>query len=382
MKILHLVPLIGANAEYGGPARGTIRQAIALTDRSHSVTVLSLWKGLKPEGPANAGVELVTFPAHQLPILPGFGGLVSIAALNWLRHNVRNFDVVHIHGGREVWILNACRIILKAGVPFVIQTHGMLNPRKTKTVQSYDSVMTQRAYAPADAALYLTNYEERQLNKWNWMPRTELVLNGVDDPAMQLPVGIGDGRLRVVTTARIHPRKHMPDLVAAVSKLLQQNIQISLDIYGPDEGDVVNVEAAISRNGVQDSVRYCGPLAYGEVRSALSRYNAYVLPSRHEPFPNSLLEALATGLPSICTEECGIAPYLEANHAGIVVQHGADGIAQGLKRLAEEPNLRHELGQNALDLCNSTFSMSAVAERLEEIYLQSSRSDRNQGARL
>ena len=46
------------------------------------------------------------------------------------------------------------------------------------------------------------------------------------------------------------------------------------------------------------------------------------LPSRHEPFPNSLLEALASGLASICTEECGLAPYIVEGKACLVVEHG------------------------------------------------------------
>ena len=64
MRILHIVPLIGTNAEYGGPARGTMRQADALTENGHTVSVLSLWRGAKPTPEASSRVELVTFAAR------------------------------------------------------------------------------------------------------------------------------------------------------------------------------------------------------------------------------------------------------------------------------------------------------------------------------
>lgn len=368
MRILHIVPLIGTNAEYGGPARGTMRQADALTENGHTVSVLSLWRGAKPTPEASSRVELVTFAARSVPGLPGFGGLFSFKALRWLRANATKFEIVHIHGGRELWVLLASIILRNLKISYVVQTHGMLNRRDNRKIVWYDRFLTKPAYSHASALLYLTNFEQRRLKEFDWMPKTELLLNGVDAPDIIVPPAIENSELRVVTTARIHPRKHIPDLVDAIAILLDKGVDVSLDIYGPDEGDVDRILKKIEERNLGNAIKYRGALSYTEIRNVLREYNTYVLPSRHEPFPNSLLEALASGLASICTEECGLAPYIVEGKAGLVVEHGPKGISESLLRLSAEPRLRRQLGEAALTLCDSTFSMIAVRERIEEIY--------------
>ena len=186
------------------------------------------------------------------------------------------FEIVHIHGGRELWVLLASIILRNLKISYVVQTHGMLNRRDNRKIVWYDRFLTKPAYSHASALLYLTNFEQRRLKEFDWMPKTELLLNGVDAPDIIVPPAIENSELRVVTTARIHPRKHIPDLVDAIAILLDKGVDVSLDIYGPDEGDVDRILKKIEERNLGNAIKYRGALSYTEIRNVLREYNTYV----------------------------------------------------------------------------------------------------------
>ena len=365
--MLHVVPLMSTRAEYGGPAKGTLRQADRLARAGHDVAVVTLWRGAVPAAKTENGARVIAFPARHIPFSHQFGGLFSVAPLLWLARSRRTFDVLHVHAGRELWVLLFMLFARLLRLPFVVQTHGMLNPRGGFGHRLFDTLLTAPAYRKAATAFYLTNYERRSLERLRWFRRLDLLVNGVDAIADQLPPETLSPEMHVITTARLHPRKHIPDLVDAVARVAGMGVPIDLRIYGPDEGDLDQVRARIAANEAESYVSYGGPIDYSRVGDELLLSNVYVLPSRAEPFPNSLLEALCRGLASVCTTECGLAPYISKYEAGIVVEPGVDGITKALLELVD-PAVRELLGERALQMCEAEFSMNRVLEMLAAGY--------------
>jgi glycosyltransferase involved in cell wall biosynthesis len=368
VRLLHVVPLLGSNAEYGGPARGTLRQAKFTAERGHDVEVVTLWSGSRPTSNSE-DVPLHAFAAHRLPWFPGFSGLVSAGALFWLVRNHRRFDLIHFHAGREVWTLVAMLFARLLGVPYVLQTHGMLSPRSGAVARFYDACLTAPAVRGASTGMYLTNRERRELLETGWFREVDLVLNGVDNISPVVANRIDDAEVRIVTTARLHARKSIPDLVNAVANVHDGGYEVSLAILGPDEGDLPNIQKAVAIRSAESYINIVGGVPYAEVLQWLRGANAYVLPSRAEPFPNGLLEGLAAGLACVCTDECGIAPYIRESGGGVVSQAGAGPLSDAIVLLANRPQ-RRLFAEQGLKLCQEKFSIDSVVDSLLRIYLR------------
>jgi glycosyltransferase involved in cell wall biosynthesis len=363
MKILHIVPLVDDDASYGGPVRNTFRQSEAQVQAGHRVHVLSLWRGRGKRPTAKWGIPLVTFGYTKLP-LHKLASLWSLSAVLWVYLRGPRYEVVHLHAGRDLWVL-ACALVLRLqNVPYVWQTHGMLSPRQQLLMRVYDRLLTRPAVAGASSFMYLTPYERRDLEAFSSLRRAVLIVNGVDAPAECPPEGMDEGGLKVVFASRLHERKRAVDLVDAAAQLLSEGYDLRVDIYGPDEGALPALLERIAEANVQGRVRYAGALPYEAVRATLADYNTFVLPSVNEPFPNALLESLATGLASVCTTSCGLAPYVSDAEAGLVVEPGAEGVARALRTLSDDPALRAHFGRRGLELARAEFSMDGIARKM------------------
>lgn len=98
----------------------------------------------------------------------------------------------------------------------------------------------------------------------------------------------------------------------------------------------------------------------------LRRAHVYVLPSVDEPFPMSVLEAMAVGTPVVVTDSNGLARDVERAGAGRVVT-GPEGVAAAVLDLLE-PSVRRTASAAARKLTAETFSMDAVLGTLVDFY--------------
>ncbi len=367
--IVHIVPLIGEKSEYGGPARGTLKQAAAQRERGEQVRVLSLTNAVEgSSGQSRWNNEYTQlYPSRRVPFIPGFAGLIAFSPFRWIWNNRAHIGIVHLHCGREVWPLMAALVLRFLGIDYIFQTHGMLSPRNSLATRVYDQMLTRWSVGGASAVLFLTNYEHAELSSWSWMPPLKQVVNGVDEIASSGPPSIDTPRMKVITTCRLHPRKRVESLIEAILRVQKDGVDAELTIFGPDEGSLTRCRELIAE--APALVRYGGALEYGQVTRELTRHNVYVLPSVNEPFPNSLLEGLAAGLICITTNSCGLAPYISEARAGIVCEPGADSIATALISVSELSAIeRRRMSMRAIELCKNKFSMPAIVDTLDCVY--------------
>jgi glycosyltransferase involved in cell wall biosynthesis len=85
---------------------------------------------------------------------------------------------------------------------------------------------------------------------------------------------------------------------------------------------------------------------------------------------NALLEAMACGLPCVVSRSVGGARELLGGGRGILAADGDPAAwAEAIRRLADEPALRHTLGEAAADFVARTLSLEAAADRLVRTYV-------------
>jgi glycosyltransferase involved in cell wall biosynthesis len=151
---------------------------------------------------------------------------------------------------------------------------------------------------------------------------------------------------RLLCVARISWEKGMFFLIEAVHLLRQQGHVIELAFAG-DGPDRSALEARVEQLGLREQVQFLGHKTETQVREELARSDAFVLPSFVEGVPVSAMEAMAIGVPVICTNVGGVSELVEDGVTGLLVRPSdPDSIAKAVLRLKHDPHLAQTLAGN------------------------------------
>ncbi|WP_052129065.1 glycosyltransferase [Clavibacter michiganensis] len=364
LRIAHVLPYVSADGAFGGPVAVAIEQCRELARQGHRVALLAGWDGdvdLRVEG-----VDVRLFRARPIPGL-GFSGLLSPALARALRQHAREFDVIHIHLGRHLIALSAADICRRAGVPYVLQTHGMVIEDPRPRARLLDAACVRRLLGDARAVLALTEAESDALSAVSRGGATVVrVRNGVssgtitrDQDPSRLP--------EVLFLARLHPRKRVLAFAETAALLHERGVAARFAVVGPDEGDRQALLDFIDRRpGIPLS--YEGSIAPGRSAVRLATADVYVLPSVREVFPMTVLESMSVGTPVVLTQDCGISAELRDAAAALVTDGTPAGMADAVAEILESKTLRESLLAGMRKSLAEDFGIAAVATTLIDIY--------------
>src|SRR5207247_4214748 len=128
---------------------------------------------------------------------------------------------------------------------------------------------------------------------------------------------------------------------------------------GTAEDTELALRELVARLGLEAVVSFCG--VQRDPRPFLWAADVLVLPSLREGMPNSLLEAMACGLPCVAPASAGGEELLEAETGIVPRSNEPSELAAALGRLATDPRLREELGRAAHERVQQ-YDAGAVAE--------------------
>ena len=178
--------------------------------------------------------------------------------------------------------------------------------------------------------------------------------------------------------SRIDPQKGQHLLVEAVGELAARDSRVKLLLAGPvtDPGYGEELRATVERLGLSDRVRMLGAVEAESERHAglLAALDAFVLPSRHEPFGIVVLEAWAAGRPVIVSEVGGLQRLVDAGEDGLFFESGnAGALAEQMALLMDDDGLPTRLGRAGRQKVLREFTWTRVAADLEAIYREAER---------
>ncbi|MGD8281590.1 MAG: glycosyltransferase, partial [Gemmatimonadota bacterium] len=170
----------------------------------------------------------------------------------------------------------------------------------------------------------------------------------------------GDAVLLGVTSQLEESKGHAL-LLDALHRLGHQEIHLAIVGEGSHREFLVRRAEALGLGG---RVHFLG---FSRALPDLLRcLDGFVLPSLSEGFPNTLVEAMATGLPCVATRVCGIPEIIEHGRTGLLVEAGdGEGLAAALKNLVADPTLRASLGSQARQRVEAAFGLEAATDRFE-----------------
>lgn len=365
MKILQILSYVDQDASYGGPLSVAVRQCEGLAELGHEVTLLAGWDGSAKLALSGAQVKLHrAYKSQRL----GFGSVTSPSLVVAASRRAKASDVVHVHLGRDLAALPA-GLAASRFAPTILQTHGMINRPNDRAQSLIDWAMTDRLFDRAASVLTLTPTEEQELGRviGRTLPIQRLE-NFAPTVAWRASFDTGTLAPEVVFVARLHERKRPLDFVRMAATLHRRGATARFSLIGPDEGQRHLVDGEIRRLGMEGIVRATGPIDASMVPQRLSEAQVFVLPSVNEPYPVTVLEALAVGLPSVITTETGISHALRDAGAARVVAPDPEALAGAVETILGSREVWDRLSTAALDTSRNQFSRESGLSALETLY--------------
>ncbi|MBI4435269.1 glycosyltransferase family 4 protein [Candidatus Uhrbacteria bacterium] len=175
--------------------------------------------------------------------------------------------------------------------------------------------------------------------------------------------------IRIFFVGRLALPKNPFLLVEAFARLdreLQEQARVTIIGDGPDRE---RLEELIKKLGLQARVELTGSIPREQVLARLGEEaDLFVLLSRWEGFPYSILEAMAASVPVIASRVGGIHEMLE--HGGGIIIHGDDlaSLTSALTTLLHDPQTREHLGAAAKRAVEQHFSVEQMCERTGTLY--------------
>jgi glycosyltransferase involved in cell wall biosynthesis len=287
-------------------------------------------------------------------------GLIPSAIELLLACHAEKIGHIHCHScASAAHLVNICHRM--GGPPFSLSLHGDL------PVYGKDQA---RKMADAQFVACVTKPLQNDVMELTGKPpqQVPVIRMGVDTtlftPARMRPSA--PGKLTLVTVARLNPAKGIEHVFNALFQAKQRGYEIMYLVAG--EGpDRKRLEALIATLQLGDSVRLLGTTGEREVIALLQNADAFALPSTGlgEAAPVSVMEAMACGLPVVCSIIGGTPEMISDGIDGFLApQRDETALLNAFTRLADDVALRKRIGENARARALREFDYIEMAKQL------------------
>ncbi len=198
------------------------------------------------------------------------------------------------------------------------------------------------------------------------VPRARMTLASPGTDAASRAIGSGAAAsLHILSVGSIVPRKAYDVLIRALAMLADTPWRLTIAgsrTLSPAANDAL--ERALQETGLGPRVRILGALPQAELDALYNEADLFVLASLHEGFGMVLTEALARGLPIVCTTGGAAADTVPDSAALKVAPGDAAALAQAITKLANDPQLRRTMSDAAWDAAQKLWRWEDTARMI------------------
>ena len=369
-------------ADYGGAINSFVEVGLALLDSGARVDV-----GLYSTGP---------LPRPLVPLVAAGARLHQLDEALDARANARQLDQLVREVQPHVIHMNVNNRLARRSIPLMATLQERNGPRRLLTLHSDVLTVPNRGPETAGIRAALTTYPRLVLRKrWRLAGVKRFVacfdqvicvselcgaelkrrIPAVAGAVVMLPYGIDANRFQpLAAPERRRPDEMLVGMAGGFYSYKRFDILIDAIALLPDRPGIRAVFAgggpleeslrqqAVAR-GVQDRIEFAG--VQHDMPAFMRRLDVYAVTSdTGEASPYAHLEAMSTGLPSICSRTGDMPMRVRDGYNGMLVPPGDPGaVADGLRTLSLNPELRATLGKQARQTVLSRYSRERYLER-------------------
>lgn len=295
-----------------------------------------------------------------------------ILEIFFLADRIRRSGARHIHAQHADYLADAAMAAARClNLPFSLTGHAndlYTNPGRLKekirestfiatctgfnerylkgVLDSHDAVKVARVYHGVDLARFAPRSDGSA------MPKAE----------------------RLVTVTRLKEKKGFPWLLQALALLVGRGRDVTLDIYG--DGDRKDAIVSLANElGLSSRVHLKGAIEHEKIPQALTGAGLFVLPcvvlpnQDRDGIPNTIIEALASGVPVVSTAISGIPEAVRDGESGLLVpERDAVALADAVDRMISDEKLRLRCAAAGRRIAEENFSIEASGRALAGLF--------------
>jgi glycosyltransferase involved in cell wall biosynthesis len=304
---------------------------------------------------------------EPLQILPSEAAMIT-AVLK--EHHAR---LLHVYFGHIGVLL--LPLIKARPVPMIVSFHGadaMVDMEKaafrspTQTMLDSVALVLARSESLVERLVMLGCRKSKIRIHRTGIPLDELPFRPRSHPT--------DGKWRFVQACRLIEKKGLPVTLRAFARFAEEYPESTLTIAG--NGPLLSdLKDLVKELGIKDRVDFPGFLAQEDLHKLYYDAHAFLHPSElgkdgnQEGVPNSMLEAMATGLPVVATTHGGIPEAVDHGISGLLVDEGDDAaLAHALRNLAADEAFYRSIGEAGSKAVAEKFEIGRQTRILESYY--------------
>ena len=327
-------------------------------------------------------------PITRIAINPkcGFSQLASAFRIGqYFIFNCRYFDIVHLHGfSKKSILVIALSLLFRKKTIIKLTSFGEDDPISIKNRSALSWIFFMRANSFISVSpAFQKSYEAAGLppDKYWFVP------NGVDVLRFRPPVagereslrselGFGVDEVILIFIGHFSQDKQPHILYDAWLELFKKGVKSRIIFIGSTSPSNYEVDVDLVEKIKKDATKsaYSSFVTFIERTHQIEKYlrlsDIFVLPTLREGLPNVLLEAMATGLPSIITNLPGVTDWIvEDSKTGVLLSPPSkDKLVHELEDLIADGAGRQEIGRAAREFIEHNFSAPTMASKVLQLY--------------
>jgi len=261
------------------------------------------------------------------------------------------------------------------GLPYIVSLRGSDVPGYSERFSFVYKILTPfiRFIWKKSFFTVANSLEFKKLaQKTNLKQEIKIITNGIDvnefyAKTIRTDLAEREGAFKIICGSRVTHRKGIRFIVEAIDILRKKGVIVSLDIIG-EGNERIELEEKVGDLNLKDAVRFIGFVEHSKLPDIYVDANVYVSASLNEGMSNTLLEALAAGLPIIATNTGGTFETVQEGINGFVIEmESAQAITDKVELLFNDFEMEKRMSRESRNLAEK-MSWDNIAREYYVLY--------------
>jgi len=348
-KIMLIIPFLSS----GGAERVASIWSSELAKMGADIHLLVFYR-VENEYPIHKDVIIHTITKNK----EQYKKLSKFRKVNLLRSKIKSVgpDIVIPFISAVGIMTNIARVGLQTKMIETIRIDPQYSP-KNKAIR----LLRNTSVLLSNGCIVQNEDQKKYFPKWSHK-KIYVFANPISDEFIQAERTISNSKIRsIIAVGRLEHQKNYTMLIHAFSKL--KNLDLELNIYG--EGSLKDeLQSLIDDLGLTNRIKLCG--RSNNIKEVFMSTDLFILSSNAEGMPNSLMEAMAVGLPCISTDcPTGPSDLIDSEINGVLIPVGnEEALVNAINNMINNPKEACLMGKRAKEKMKSNYAADVSAKKL------------------